>query len=205
MEEKIFIVDIEGLEEGMLAADDIKSFDGTIIIHKGMEIEGRHMVLLKQSLASKVRIIIPKEKAKPRESIHINDFENQVHYLKLARILVVDDSKLLRFKLEKALTAAGLTVVGQATNGNEAVEMAENLKPNVITLDIEMPHCDGISALEPLKQTVPEALILMISSLGEEEKILLSLAKGAFDFITKPIDPVKTVKSIINAIIINHS
>jgi len=95
--------------------------------------------------------------------------------------------------------------VGEATNGNEAVQMAAELSPNVVTLDIEMPHCDGISALEPLRQTVPDALIIMISSMGEEEKILESLARGAFDFVMKPIDPVKTVKAIINAIIINRS
>ena len=205
MDKNVVVVDIEGLEEGMLAADDMMAFDGTIVVHKGMELEGRHMMLLKRALVSMVRVVIPKEKAKPKETIHINDYEDHVPHLKMARILIVDDSKYLRFKLEKMLTAAGLTVVGQATNGNEAVEMAAQLNPNVITLDIEMPYCDGIAALAPLRQTVPDALVLMISSLGEEDKILESLAKGAFDFITKPIDPVKTVKSVINAIIIERS
>ncbi len=205
MAEKIRIVDIEGIEEGMLAADDIRSFDGTVIIHKGMEIEGRHMVLLKQALASKVRVIVPEKQAEKKDFIHINDYENHVPYLKMAKILIVDDSQFLRFKLGKMLKAAGFEVVGEATNGNEAVQMAAELSPNVVTMDIEMPHCDGISALEPLRQTVPDALIIMISSMGEEEKILESLARGAFDFVMKPIDPVKTVKAIINAIIINRS
>ncbi|MFA6450473.1 MAG: response regulator [bacterium] len=205
MEGRIAVVDIEGIEEGMLAADDMRAFDGTIVVHKGIELEGRHMVLLKHALVTQLKVFIPKEKILRRESIHINDYENHVAMLKTVRVMIVDDSKFLRFKLEKVLTAAGLNVVGQAVNGNEAVEMASKLNPDVVTMDIEMPHCDGISALEPLRQTVPDAVVLMISSLGEEEKILESLAKGAFDFINKPIDPVKTVKAVINAIIIARS
>lgn len=205
MADKIVVVDIQGIEEGMLAADDILAFDGTIIVHKGMEIEGRHMVLFKRALARAIRVVVPEKAGIAKETIHIKDFENHVAYLKMARILIVDDLKLMRFKLNKMLTAAGLEVVGEATNGNEAVQMAAELKPNVVTMDIEMPQCDGISALAPLRQAAPDALIIMVSSLGEEDKILESLAKGAFDFITKPIDPVKTVKAVINAIIINRS
>jgi len=205
MPDRIVVVNIEGIEEGMLAADDIRAFDDTIIVHKGTELEGRHMVLLKRSMAHAVRVVVPEKVTQPKETIHINEFEDHLPYLKMAKILIVDDSKLMRFKLGKMLTAAGLNVVGEATNGNEAVEMAAKLEPNVVTMDIEMPHCDGISALAPLRQTAPDALILMISSLGEEDKILESLAKGAFDFILKPIDPVKTVKAVINAIIINRS
>jgi two-component system, chemotaxis family, chemotaxis protein CheY len=200
----IRVVDVEGLEEGMLAADDIRSLDGTIIAHKGIELEGRHMRLFKKALISRVRVEVPGSIIR-KDTIHIDDYSNNLAFLKMARILIVDDSKFLRFKLEKALTQAGLMVVGQATNGLEAVEQAKALQPNVVTLDIEMPNHDGLSAIVPLHEAIPGLTIIMISSVGEEEKILEALAKGALDFVSKPIEPVNTVRAIINAIVISKS
>jgi two-component system, chemotaxis family, chemotaxis protein CheY len=194
------VVNLEGVEDGMLAADDVRDFHGTIIVHKNMEIEGKHMTLLKRSMVHQLRVVIP-EKVAAKEKTHINDWETHVEMLSAARIMVVDDSKYMRFKLEKIMTEAGLKVVGQATNGKEAIDLAETLKPDVVTMDVEMPGFDGLSAIEPLKKVLPNVLIIMISSVGEDEKVLEALAKGAADFIVKPIDPVNTIKSIINTIV----
>ena len=198
------IVDVEGIEEGMLAADDIRSFDGTIILRKGSPIEGRHMRLFKRAMISQVRVIPPEKTEEQKKKLHINDYPNQLAVLKTARVLIVDDSKYLRFKLQKALTEAGLEVAGQAENGKEAVEKATALEPNVITLDIEMPNFDGLSALPALRKNLPHATIIMISSFGEEDKILEALAKGANDFIVKPIDPEKVKATIMDMIIIGR-
>ena len=195
------VVNIEGIEEGMLAADDVPAFDGAIIVRKGAEIEGRHITLMKRAVISKVRVIIPEKPDPLRDKYHIDDYPTNLAYLKAARILVVDDSKFLRFKLVKLLTETGLNVVGEATNGKEAVEQAVLLNPTVVTMDIEMPNHDGLSAIQPLLKALPGVIVIMISSLGEEDKILEALAKGACDFIVKPIDPQKTAKSIINTIV----
>lgn len=201
MNGKIAVVDVEGIEEGMLAADDVLDFTGAVIVHKGMELEGKHMRLFKRALVNQVRVLIPETKLAKKDTIHITDYQSQLAVLQAARVMVVDDSKFMRFKLEKSLAEAGLSVVGSATNGKEAVETAEKLKPTVVTMDVEMPNFDGISALPGMKLAVPEAVIIMISSVGEEDRILEALAKGAVDFINKPIDPVATVRSIINAIL----
>jgi two-component system, chemotaxis family, chemotaxis protein CheY len=205
MGDRIVVIDIEGLEEGMIAAEDVPAFDGTIIVHKGMELEGKHIGLFRRALVTHIKAIIPEKAAEKKETIHISDYTNNQAYLEAARILVVDDSKFLRYKLEKILTEAGLKVIGQATNGKEAVEMAIKLQPNLVTLDVEMPNHDGISAVKPIREALPDTIVIMISSIGEEDKILQALANGAFDFISKPIDPARTVKSIINAIIVERA
>lgn len=199
----IRLVDVEGIEDGMLAADDIIGFDGAIIAKKGTEIEGRHIRLFKRAVMHQVRVMVPEKKVQ-KETIHISDYPEWLNQLELIRVMIVDDSKFLRFKLEKALTAAGLNVVGTAENGRDAVEKSRELTPDVITLDIEMPNYDGISALGPLRELFPDAILIMISSFDEEEKIIEALSKGANSFIEKPIDPLRTVKAIINIIMVER-
>lgn len=108
------VIDIEGIEEGMLAADDIKDLSGNTIVRKNMELEGKHITLFKRAMISQVRVIIP-ERVEPKEYIHIDDYPDKLDVLKAARILIVDDSKLLRFKLEKTLKQAGLNVCGNGS------------------------------------------------------------------------------------------
>ena len=200
----IRIVDVEGIEKGMKAADDILALDGTVIVRRGIELEGRHMRLFKRALISQVRVIPPENTPEHKDSIHIDDYPRNLACLKSARILIVDDSKFLRFKLDKALTAAGLNVVGHAEDGADAVQKARELQPNLVTMDIEMPNHDGLSAIEPVRDAVPGAEVVMISSAGDEDRILLALARGAMDFVHKPIDPVDTVRAVINMIVVAH-
>jgi two-component system chemotaxis response regulator CheY len=194
---------VEGIERGMMAADDIIALDGTTIVRKGIELEGRHMRLFKRALISQVRVLPAERPAEDKDTIHIDEYPNNLACLKAARIMIVDDSKFLRFKLHKALTSAGLTVVGQAEDGNQAVDKAKELQPTMVTMDIEMPNFDGLSAVEPVRAAAPGAEVVMISSAGDEERVLIALARGAMDFIHKPIDPVSTVRAIINMIIVS--
>jgi two-component system chemotaxis response regulator CheB len=104
------------------------------------------------------------------------------------RVLVVDDSMFMRRMISDLLSQdAELEVVGAARNGQEGLEMARQLKPDVITLDVEMPVMDGVTMLQKLMQEQPTP-VLMLSSLTTEgaEVTLRCLELGAVDFVTKP-------------------
>lgn len=104
------------------------------------------------------------------------------------RVLVVDDSMFMRRMISDLLSQdAALEVVGTARNGQEGLELARQLKPDVITLDVEMPVMDGVTMLQKLMQEQPTP-VLMLSSLTTEgaEVTLRCLDLGAVDFVTKP-------------------
>jgi two-component system chemotaxis response regulator CheB len=95
-----------------------------------------------------------------------------------------------------------IEIIGQAVNGKEAIEKAKVLKPDVITLDIEMPEMDGISALKILKKELPQTKIIMFSSLTQEgaKATIEALSLGAYDFVPKPSTKsfLESVKKIEN-------
>jgi len=104
------------------------------------------------------------------------------------RVLVVDDSMFMRRMISDLLQQdTEIEVVGAAKNGQEGLEMARQLKPDVITLDVEMPVMDGVTMLQQLMQQQPTP-VLMLSSLTKEgaEITLKCLELGAVDFVTKP-------------------
>ncbi len=105
------------------------------------------------------------------------------------RVLVVDDSAIMRKLITDILKKdPEIEVVGTAKTGKEAIEKAKLLKPDVITLDIEMPEMDGITALRFLKKEVPQSKVIMFSSLTQEgaKATIESLSLGAYDFVPKP-------------------
>lgn len=113
------------------------------------------------------------------------------------RVLVVDDSALVRMALSDILTKAGIEVVGTAKNGKEAVEKTLKLNPDVITLDIMMPVMDGLTALKMIMERKPTPVI-MLSTLTTEgaRETLEALKLGAVDFITKPSGSLVDLSSI---------
>ena len=102
------------------------------------------------------------------------------------RVLVVDDMKFIRFSLSKMLAERGWQVVGEAENGAQAVEMYLALGPDVVTMDITMPVMDGIEACKAIIAADPDARILMLTALGQMDKVVEAMHAGAKDFITKP-------------------
>lgn len=124
----------------------------------------------------------------------------------MIKVLIVDDSAIMRKLIFDILKKdPEIEVVGQASNGKEAIEKAKQLRPEVITLDIEMPEMDGLTALAHLKREVPHSKIIMFSSLTQEgaKATLEALSKGAFDFVPKPSSKsfLESVKRIENELI----
>lgn len=103
------------------------------------------------------------------------------------RVLIVDDSLYMRARIKDALQGVGYEVVGEAENGEKAIDLALSLKPDLITLDNILPDMIGIDILRVLKSEEHLASrIVMISAVGQESVIQEGLKIGAEDYIVKP-------------------
>src|SRR5690348_8044701 len=104
------------------------------------------------------------------------------------RVLVVDDSAFMRKVLESIFNAdEQLTVIGHAKDGREAIALAESLKPDVITMDLNMPHMDGLQATAQIMTTNPRPIVIVSSESKEgAASTLKALELGAIEFVTKP-------------------
>src|SRR3954468_22399197 len=118
----------------------------------------------------------------------------------MARVLVVDDAAFMRKMVTDALTKGGHEVIGEAGNGNEAVARFQELRPEVMTLDITMPEKDGLEALRDIIALDPTAKVVMCSALGQESKVLESIKLGAKDFVVKPFQPDRVMAAIEKAL-----
>ncbi len=112
------------------------------------------------------------------------------------RVLVVDDLPFMRELLTDILTEAGLTVVGEAADGREALKFYVALEPDVVLLDIVMPVMDGITALEKLRRIDHRSRVVMCSALGEQEMIVRAIQLGARDFVVKPFRTERVVSAV---------
>jgi two-component system response regulator DegU len=103
----------------------------------------------------------------------------------LPRLLLVDDHKLLRQGLRRAVEEAGFDVVGEAGDGEEAVRLAIELQPDLVLMDVTMPVLDGIEATRRLRQSCPEARVVILTMHGEEETVARALRAGALAYLLK--------------------
>jgi DNA-binding NtrC family response regulator len=103
------------------------------------------------------------------------------------RILVVDDDREIRSLQSEFLSGQGHTVQ-TASGGAEALRELGRTEPDVILLDIEMPGLSGVDALPSLRALAPNAAVIMVSGTADVELSKLALSRGAFDFVTKPVD-----------------
>ena len=115
-------------------------------------------------------------------------------------VLVVDDAVFMRTVLKKMLEEEGFDVVGEANNGVEAVALAGELKPDIVTLDITMPEMDGIEALPKIIEQSPSSKVIMCSAMGQQTMVVDAIKNGAKDFIVKPFQKDRVIQSIKNVI-----
>jgi NarL family two-component system response regulator LiaR len=113
------------------------------------------------------------------------------------RLLIVDDHELVRQGFIAMMgVEPDLDVVGQAANGQEAVELARALRPDVILLDLAMPQMDGIEATREIKSENPDARILIITSFSEDEKVYQAVKAGALGYLMKDSSPEELMRAI---------
>ena len=118
----------------------------------------------------------------------------------MARVLVVDDAAFMRKMVSDALAKGGHEVVGEAGNGVEAIARFQELKPDLMTLDITMPEKDGLTALAEIVAADPSARVVMCSALGQEAKVLEAIKLGAKDFVVKPFQPDRVIEAVGKAL-----
>jgi two-component system chemotaxis response regulator CheY len=111
-------------------------------------------------------------------------------------VLIVDDLKFIKLVLRELLEKAGFRVVGEASNGEEAVELYQEKRPDVVLMDITMPKMDGLAALKQILKLDPQAKLIMCSALGQQNLIVQALQLGAKDFIVKPFRDERVVAAI---------
>ncbi len=115
------------------------------------------------------------------------------------RVLIVDDSEETRSNIKTILAfEKRFEVIGEAENGNEAVNIAKELRPDVVLMDINMPIMDGIKATSQISIEIPETSVIIMSVQGEQEYLRKAMSAGAREFITKPFSSDDLIVSIMN-------
>ncbi|RKL67938.1 two-component system response regulator [Salipaludibacillus neizhouensis] len=118
----------------------------------------------------------------------------------MARLLITDDAAFMRMTLKKMVTDAGYEVVAEAENGQQAIDLYLEHKPDLVTMDITMPEMNGIQALEKIKALDPNAKVVMCSAMGQQNMVVDAIQKGAVDFIVKPFDEPRIKEAIEKAL-----
>ncbi|TGD80704.1 response regulator [Hymenobacter wooponensis] len=116
------------------------------------------------------------------------------------RILIVDDSFYMRTMLKNMLTDAGYEVVGEAANGQQALELATQTKPDLITLDVILPDNTGLDVLKGIRQEQPDVKVVMCSAVGQEVIVNEALESGATAYIVKPFSEEKVLEIVGSAL-----
>jgi two-component system chemotaxis response regulator CheY len=116
------------------------------------------------------------------------------------RILVVDDAAFMRMMIKNILIKNGYEVVGEAENGRVAIEMYQQLKPDLVTMDITMPDMDGIEGVKGIRAIDPNAVIIMCSAMGQQAMVMEAIKAGAKDFIVKPFQQDRIIAAVKKAL-----
>ncbi len=110
------------------------------------------------------------------------------------RLLIVDDALIMRKRIRDIAEEVGWQVAGEAKNGEEALALYEQEKPDLVTLDIVMPKMDGVEALKQLIASDPKARVVMVSAVDQKAKLTECIQTGALDFIVKPFEKIRLVQ-----------
>jgi DNA-binding NarL/FixJ family response regulator len=113
------------------------------------------------------------------------------------RVLLADDQALFREGLETLLSVhKDIEIVGQASNGQEAVDLALKLRPDVILMDMQMPILNGIGATRRLKQSLPDCRVIVLTTFDDKETIFDALRAGAVGYLLKDVDSAQLAESV---------
>lgn len=116
------------------------------------------------------------------------------------RVLVVDDAAFMRMMVKDILSKNGYEIVGEAENGMKALEKYQELKPDLVTMDITMPEMDGITAVKEIKKVDPAAKVVMCSAMGQQAMVIEAIQAGARDFIVKSFQADRVLEAIRKAV-----
>lgn len=117
----------------------------------------------------------------------------------MAKVMIVDDALFMRKMLSDILKKEGFEICAEAENGKDAIDKYQQLKPDVVTMDIVMPKVndiDGIGAVKEIVKNDPGAKIIMVSAMGQHSLVVEAIQAGAKDFITKPFQPSRVLEAI---------
>ena len=115
-----------------------------------------------------------------------------------AKVLICDDSMMIRKKMKSLLLNYGITEIYEAANGREAVEKFVEAVPDITFMDIVMPEMTGVEALKIIKASAPTAKIIMATSIGTEGNLSEAIKYGANDFLQKPVEEEQLKKLLDN-------
>ncbi len=112
------------------------------------------------------------------------------------KILLVDDAGFMRMMIKNNLTKAGYTSFVEGEDGQRAIELYQQEKPDLVIMDITMPNVNGIQALAEIKKLDPSAKVVMCSAMGQESMVMDAISLGAMDFIVKPFKQDRIVQTV---------
>ncbi len=115
-------------------------------------------------------------------------------------VLIVDDLTFIKIVLRDIIEKAGFRVVGEASNGEQAITMYQDTRPDVVLMDITMPGMDGLTALKRIREIDAAARVIICSALGQQQLILQAIQAGAKDFIVKPFQPRRVIAALKKAL-----
>ena len=115
-------------------------------------------------------------------------------------VLICDDAAFMRVMIKDILTKKGYEVTGEAENGKKAVEKYNEVKPDLVMMDITMPEMDGIEALKKIKESDASATVIMCSAMGQQAMVIESIQSGAKDFIVKPFQADRVLEAVKKAV-----
>ncbi|MBR0163376.1 MAG: response regulator [Lachnospiraceae bacterium] len=111
-------------------------------------------------------------------------------------VLICDDAAFMRMMIKDILSKNGYNVAGEAENGAKAVEKYNELKPDLVLMDITMPEMDGIQALKAIKGGDANACVIMCSAMGQQAMVIEAIQAGAKDFIVKPFQADRVLEAV---------
>ncbi len=118
----------------------------------------------------------------------------------MAKILTVDDAAFMRKVIKDTLSKAGYSDIHEAEDGAKAVEKYNEIKPDLVLMDITMPNMDGLEALKAIRAADPSANVVMCSAMGQETMVIDAIRSGAKDFIVKPFKPERVLKTVTSIV-----